>query len=393
MPTLSLCFEIHQPYRLRPFSFFDIGRSTEYFDVLRNKSFVEQACSQAYTSAHAALDRIFKKWGSSFQCALLLSGTAIEQIRDYAPGALTEFCRLSERSEIELLGGTYYHSLASLAPNLAEFSVQVELHRQLLQSEFGVSPAVFCDSARVFSNQIAESVKNLGFSGIIASDLIDATSGSPACRVYSAPTAGIRILTCNQEISNNVRILEKHVPEQLPPERMARRLQEIASGEDVVSLVMDYAVCGTSPGEVSSEQSFIECLADIVLHTPGWRFLTPSRALQEAVAPGLLSYPHERAVAAMSSRSNPLLGNSLQQKAFIELYDGLFATKADPHVWRKLQSIDHFRGMSTLVTDSTYSSRQHSPFESPYDVFIGYMNVLRALGHEDSLSRKRSSPG
>jgi alpha-amylase len=393
MPTLSLCFQVHQPYRLRPFSFFDVGRSTEYFDTSRNKLCMEQASVQAYAPAHAALTRIFQRWGEAFQCSFLLSGTAIEQLRDYAPQALAAFRGLSKRTEVELLGGTYYHSLACLARNQTEFSAQVELHRQVLRKEFGVSPKVFCDPTQLVSDQIAESIRNFDFSGIIASDIIDVDTGRPACRVCSLSPVGIRVLPCNQEMLSNVRLQEGYIPALLTPEHVARKLQEIASGDDVVNLVLDYEVCSSSLRGSSNEPSFVEALAAIMLQIPGWRFLTPSRVLQEAVSPGLVSNSHERARATTQSRGSQLLGNSMQRKAFYELYEGSGASTADLHAWRKLQSIDHFRFMSTSVTDGAYSAKRQGPFESPYDAFIVYMNVLRALGNEARANENCGSSG
>jgi alpha-amylase len=76
----------------------------------------------------------------SFKCALGLSGTVIGQLGRWEPGMLDLFREVAHHPNVEVLGQTYYHSVACLFDDLSEFEAQVQLHQRLMYEEFGVQP-------------------------------------------------------------------------------------------------------------------------------------------------------------------------------------------------------------------------------------------------------------
>lgn len=378
MPALSLCFHVHQPYRLRPFSFFDVGKSTEYFDASRTKDIMQLAASKVYLPVQATLERVFTRHGDEFQCAFLISGTAIEQMGEFAPDALVGFRRLAERASVEVLGSTYYHSLAALLVNPEEFLEQTTLHRELLKKELGVEPRVFCCPAPLYSDVLAELLPQVGFSGVILDQSLGAINRRIEPQVYRAISGDVRIAASVSPV--DIEGIYREVVAN--PGALIRKLQEMVRQEDDFFCVQVGCDVVSSDGEVSELPAFVEGLIDAALKTPGWRFVALSRGLQSAVSSEVLARTRQEALEQIEASKASLLGNSMQRKAFQELYEGSLVSKADKMTWRRVQCVDHIKHMSTQNAGPMGPLRALTGFESPYDVFITYMNILRAISRE-----------
>ena len=159
--AICLYFQVHQPYRIRKYRFFDIGNDHNYFDEFANKSIMQKIAHKCYIPANNIILELIKKHAGKFKVAYSISGVCLEQMKQYAPEALESFKRLAETGCVEFLSETYGHSLASLK-NKDEFYAQVELHKKLIQEYFGQTPTVFRNTELIYSDQIGKMVADLG---------------------------------------------------------------------------------------------------------------------------------------------------------------------------------------------------------------------------------------
>jgi alpha-amylase len=100
------------------------------------------------------------------------------------------------------------------------------------------------------------------------------------------------------------------------------------------------------------------------------------------------------------------LGNELQNEAFAKLYaleDDVKNTN-DPKLlsdFRRLQQSDHFYYMCTKFFSDGAVHKYFNPYDTPYEAFINYMNVLSdfnlrvqggtILAEDNSSANKRST--
>ena len=167
MPSICFYFQVHQPNRLRSYSFFDIGDQENYFDTATNVEILNKVSEKCYLPANETFYNLIKKHKGDFKIALSLSGVLLEQLGAWRPDVLYSFKKLVDTGCVEILGETYYHSLSSVySPK--EFELQVLKHERLVQKFFGVTPAVFRNTELIYNNDLSKTIRNLGYKGIIA---------------------------------------------------------------------------------------------------------------------------------------------------------------------------------------------------------------------------------
>jgi alpha-amylase len=109
--------------------------------------------------------------------------------------------------------------------------------------------------------------------------------------------------------------------------------------------------------------------------------LTPSEAVQSIQAHSELSVPEHVSWADQERDLSAWLGNDIQRDSFNSLVklDRNVKSLANAEVlkqWRQLQTSDHFYYMSTKRGSDGTVHNYFSPYPSPYEAFINYMNVL-----------------
>src|ERR1035437_7346864 len=124
MRTICLYFQIHQPFRLKRYRFFDIGKDHYYYDDYSNESILRRVSDQSYLRANQILLEAIKEHKGNFKVAFSISGPVLDQFELYAPEVLDSFKKLASTGSVEFLCETESHSLASLI-NREEFEKQV----------------------------------------------------------------------------------------------------------------------------------------------------------------------------------------------------------------------------------------------------------------------------
>jgi alpha-amylase len=384
MPDICLYFQVHQPNRLLPYDFFRIGENAEYEDEAMNRGILEKISGKCYLPANQMFKRLVEENNGRFRMALSISGTAIEQMERYRPDVLESFQDLVASGGVELLAETYYHSLAFVHSN-KEFDRQVELHLQKLEDVFSVRPRVFRNTELIYNDAIAAKAETMGFDGIVAEGIPNLLGGMSPNFLYRAPmTARIKTLLRNVPLSDDLgfRFSDSswnHYP--LTPQKFADWLGK--SEGDVVNLFLDYETIGEHHWDDTGIFQFWNQLPAAV-EEAGLQWVTPSeavnlyRASREYPCASLTSWADsERDLSAWT-------GNAMQHEAIDKVHrlEQEILAVNDPDltdIWAKMQTSDHFYWMSTKGGTDGSVHDYFTPYPSPYDAYIYFMNVLADL--------------
>ncbi|TVR72296.1 MAG: alpha-amylase [Marinilabiliales bacterium] len=384
MKTICLYFQVHQPFRFRRYRFFDIGESHYYYDDYSNESIMKKVAGRCYLPANQLMLDLIEKYGERIRVAWSVSGIALDQFELYAPEVLESFRRLAATGQVEFLAETYSHSLVSLA-DPDEFRLQVKEHSDRIESLFGVRPGVFRNTELVYSDDIGAMIADMGYGAMLTEGAKHILGWkSPNYLYYNAVNPRLKLLLKNYKLSDDIafRFSDRGWGEwPLTAEKYAGWLRDIGKKEEVINLFMDYETFGEHQDAETGIFEFLRTLPGELLRHNEFRFATPSEvaSLHEPVAPMHVPYPiswadEERDLSAW-------LGNDMQNEAFTKLYElrELVKKTNDPKImtdWRYLQVSDHFYYMSTKFFSDGEVHKYFNPYESPYDAFINYMNVL-----------------
>lgn len=408
MPAVCLYFQIHQPRRLRHYTVFDTA--ADYFDDSRNAEILNRIAQRCYLPANAILRRLVDECSGQFRFAISVSGVALEAMARYTPQVLMGLQDLAQTGQVEFLGETFHHSLAALY-SATEFAEQVKLHRAAVQQHLGYYPQVFRNTELILDNHIARLVADLGFSASLCegwgSVLASKPGGkgksaggnnpsgiSPAGGLYLSAAAPLKLLLRNFTLSDDIafRFSRQDWAEwPLTAPKFAQRISTLQDGP-LCNLFMDYETFGEHQHAESGIMDFLAALPQAVL-AAGHTFATPSDLVQATTpspttptTPPLAAIDIPRAISwADEARDlSAWLGNAMQTHTAQELYklEAPIKKSDDPQLladWRNLTTSDHLYYMSTKRAADGQVHAHFSPYESPYDAYINFMNVLDNL--------------
>jgi len=204
MPSICFYLHIHQPFRIKKFSVFDIGKNEDYFDETKNKFYLERIIKKSYEPTNKILLDLIKETKGKFKVSFSLTGTFLEQIEKYYPSLIKSFQKLINTGCVEILAETYYHSLAFLYSK-EEFKKQVLLHNQKIRELFGAETKTFRNTELIFNNEMADFVNQLGYQAILAEGVDHLLGWRSPNFVYRAKTAeNLRILLRNYRLSDDI---------------------------------------------------------------------------------------------------------------------------------------------------------------------------------------------
>ena len=380
--TLCLYFQVHQPIRLRKYHFFDIGKYSDYYDDFANCSFTKKIAERCYLPANRVLLELIKKYGKNFKVAFSITGLAIEQFRKYAPEVIDSFKALAGTGCVEFLAETYSHSLACLVDE-TEFKHQVKRHADLMKELFGMKPVTFRNTELVYSDEIGEMVAKMGYTTMLTEGARHILGWkSPNYLYTNSINPKLKLLLKNFRLSDDIafRFSDRQWDQwPLTAEKYVSWL-DAADGE-IVNLFMDYETFGEHQNSETGIFDFLAALPGQVFSASDFEFLTPKEAAAKLQPVATLHVPYPISWADEERDLTAWLGNELQNEAFEELYkvrDKVNALKDESltHDYNCLQASDHFYYMCTKLFADGDIHRYFTPYDTPYEAFINYMNVL-----------------
>jgi alpha-amylase len=394
MPSVCLYFQVHQPRRLRRYSFFDVGHLHDYEDEAENRRILERIALKCYLPANALLLNLIGEYGGKFRVAFSLSGTLIDQLEQYRPDVLEGFRRLAETGCVEFLNETDGHTLAFLySPR--EFQEQVLLHRKRIRALFGQDGRTFRYTELIYNNELAHTVEKMGYSVILAEGAEKILGRRTPNQIYRpAGRVRLKLLLRNYRLSDDVafRFSERSWGEYpLTAAKYARWLHRIRREEAVINLFMDYETFGEHQWAETGIFAFLQRLPGEVLRNPDFSFRTPAEAADAHEAAGEVDSPGFISWADEERDTTAWLGNTMQQDAARALYalEPAIRRRKDAgllRTWRTLQTSDHFYYMCTKWFADGDVHRYFNPYESPYEAYINYMNILDDFGQSINTS-------
>lgn len=382
MPGICFYFQVHQPIRLRQFTAFDIGKSSEYFEGEQNRFYMERVSRKCYLPTNKRILELIKGTDGEFKVSFSITGVLIEELEKDFPMVLDSFRKLVDTGSVELFSETYYHSLAYLISE-REFREQVRLHKKKIFETFGVRPRIFRNTEAMYSNDIASLVRRMGFRGIVAEGLSNILDWRSPNHLYTPPDSDMRILLRNFKLSDDIgfRFSCRDWPEwPLKADKYAHWLSR--SDGDIVNIFVDYETFGEHQWQETGIFEFLKHLPGEVLKHENLEFMTPSEILKANRPVGVYDVPNLISWADVNRDLSAWLENSMQQQAFnrLKALEPLVRRKrAFLDTWRKLQTSDHFYYMCTKWFADGDVHKYFNCYETPYDAFLNYMNVLTDL--------------
>ncbi len=382
MKTVCFYFQVHQPWRLKTYRFFQMGNDHNYLDDFTNRAIMQKVARECYLPMNALLLSLIEENKGAFKCSFSITGSAIEQFKAYAPEVLESFKKLAETGCVEFLGETYSHSLSSLY-SVDEFKQEVKLHTQMLKAEFGVKPTAFRNTELIYSDDIAKAVEGMGFKTMLAEGAKHILGWKSPNFVYTdAVDNKLRLLLRNYKLSDDIafRFSNEGWPEwPLTADKYAGWVAQ--ENGDVINLFMDYETFGEHQKASTGIFDFMKALPKALLATGEVEFATVSEAAKTLQPVAVLHSPHAMSWADEERDVTAWLGNDLQNEAFAKLY--ALAPKVKKaknkdfeYVWHFMQNSDHFYYMATKWFSDGDVHSYFNPYGSAYEAFINYMNVL-----------------
>jgi alpha-amylase len=389
--AIVLYLHAHQPFRLRHYTVFDAAKAHNYFETeldnadYDNKRIIEKISHTSYIPTNRKLLDLLEKH-PEFHLNLSLSGVFLEQLEKWAPDVLKSFQNLVKTGRVEIAAETYHHSLAFFY-NREEFEIQVNMHLKKIKELFDQDPVVFRNTELAYNNDLAKWAEDAGFKGILAEGW-DPVLGWKTSNFMYRPvdTKNIRLFLKNYKLSDDIafRFSNRTWSEwPLTADKFVHWLNDTQDAE-MFNLFMDYETFGEHQWEDIGIFEFLDHLPKKWLENPNNTFMTFSQAIDNYQPKAEVDMPNTVTWADTERDLTAWLGNPMQQQAIKALYD--FSEKIIKtgdwdliEDWRKLQTSDHFYYMCTKWFSDGDVHAYFSPYKSPYEGFINYMNTYQDL--------------
>jgi len=388
--AIVLYLHVHQPFRVKHYTIFDAGSNHEYFDTdyddrTSNQRIIHKVAEKSYLPTNKKLLELLHRH-PEFHLSLSITGTVLEQLERWSPAALKSFQELVATGRVEIVAETYHHSLAFFY-SLAEFEVQVNMHREKVQQLFGVTPQVFRNTELSYNNDLASWADRAGYKGILAEGWDPVLDWRSPNYVYRPTyTNNIRLLMKNYKLSDDIAFRfgdSNWSGWPLTADKFTGWLKDTEHATNF-NLFMDYETFGEHQWSESGIFEFLNHLPEEWLKNPDHTFMTVSQAIDNFEPVDQIDTPYTTTWADTERDLSAWLGNPMQSQAITALYElqhhiiktGDYALIED---WRRLQTSDHFYYMCTKWFSDGDIHAYFSPYETPYEAFTNFMNAWHDL--------------
>lgn len=383
MKAICFNFEIHQPLRLKKYTFFDIGNDHYYFDDFLNSDIIERIARQSYIPAAETLLRMIEASKGKFRCSISITGPALEQIEQFVPELEELLKKLADTGKCEFVAMPYANSLASLT-DLDEFIKQVEVHAQRIEAIFGVKPKVLRNTELIYSDELAPTILELGYKGVMTEGAKHILGWKSPNYVYSAASAPkLKILLRNSKLSEDIAVRfsdTNWASFPLTADKYIDWIAQTPADEQIINLWMNMETFGGMQPASTGILQFLEALPRFAAEK-GIDFWTPSEAISKLKPVDSLVVMHPISGIDEARDTSAWLGNKLQNEAFNKLYSvaqrvRLCEDRRIKQDFWYLQGADNLYYMSTKHFADGAAHSMFSPYETPFQAFTNYMNAL-----------------
>lgn len=391
MRAICLYLHIHQPVRYREYSIFDVSNDSNYFkdsydSRQSNQRIFDKVAKKSYQPMLDLIEQNMKKY-PGFKISFSITGTWLDQAEKWHPELIEQIKRMVKRGQVEILGETYYHSLAYFY-NMEEFEDQVDLHATKIEKLFGVKPRVFRNTELAYNDSLAKWADEKGYLGILAEGW-DKVLGwrSPNYVYRPADCKNLKLLLKNYHLSDDIafRFSDRNWTEwPLTVPKYLNWLNMDCLRGNLINLFMDFETFGEHQWKDTGIFDFMNSLIPKWLGEYENKFVTVSEACNISEPVGEISMPETVTWADTERDLSAWLSNSMQNEAMSQLFEmrnEVLATK-DPKLirdWRYLTTSDHPYAMCTKYWHDGDVHAYFSAYASPYEAFMYFENVLRDI--------------
>jgi alpha-amylase len=382
--AICMYFQVHQPFRLKRYRFFDLGHDHYYYDDFSNESIMRKIADKCYLPANAIILDLVNKHKGKFKVTFSLSGLAINQFRLYAPEVLESFRKLAKTGMVEFLAETNSHSLVSLKSK-SEFERQVAKHREMLKEHLGVEPTSFRNTELIYSDTIGSWVADMGFKSMLTEGAKHVLGWkSPNYLYCNAINPRLKVLLRNFVLSDDIafRFSNKSWNSwPLTADKYATWINKMAPKSELINVFLDYETFGEHNWKESGIFDFLQHMPGAILKKNLFTFMTPSEVADTLQPVSAIPIPYPISWADEERDITAWQGNELQVAALEKLYSlSSKVNKCEDNQirkdWEYLQASDHFYYMATKFFSDGAVHAYFNPYETPYDAFMNYMNIL-----------------
>jgi alpha-amylase len=382
--AICFYFQVHQPFRLKRYRFFDLGHDHYYYDDFSNESIMRKVAENCYLPANEViLDLIIKNKGK-FKVAFSLTGLVINQFRLYAPEVLDSFKKLAETGMVEFLAETESHSLASIKTR-NEFEHQVTAHKAMIKEFLGVETTSFRNTELIYSDEIGSWVADMGFKSMLTEGAKHVLGWkSPNFLYCNSINPRLKILLRNFVLSDDIafRFSNRNWSEwPLTADKYSAWLNRLASKSELINIFLDYETFGEHNHKDTGIFDFLHHLPGSILRKTPYKFMTPTEVTDSLQPVSAISIPSPISWADEERDITAWNGNELQAAALDKLYKLTDKVRRCEDIqirkdWEYLQASDHFYYMATKFFSDGAVHAYFNPYDTPYDAFMNYMNIL-----------------
>jgi len=371
MRNICFYFQIHLPFRLKRYRFFEIGKDHYYYDDFQAEDRIRNAVEQSYLTANRTISEMIRSSNGKFRCAFSISGVTLEQLEQYAPEVIDSFKDLAKTGSVEFFAEPYAHSLSSIF-DANEFERQVKMHADKIEALFGKRPTALFNAELIYSDEIGELVSKMGYKTMMIDEAKHILGWKSPNYVYNhSYLPKLKLLVRNNKLSDDIAFRFSSMS--LTAEGFINYIAALPQEDTVINIGMGYEVLGMVQSAQSGIFEFLKALPYHALEQE-MNFMLPTELSKKNDSAGSLSVPYPISWVGNDKDLVPWTGNDLQQEALNKLYAvgervRMCTDKPLLRDWLTLQSTDHFRYMS-------HKDAWGTNFETPYDAFMNYMNIL-----------------
>ncbi|MAE76306.1 MAG: alpha-amylase [Planctomycetes bacterium] len=387
MTSIVFYFQVHQPYRLQRRNGGGTPTPGQLFDDKENSRILRRVAERCYLPMNAQLMQTIDETDGEFRCAFSISGTALDQMEAWSPPALASFVELAETGNVEFLAETSHHSLACVG-HQAEFVEQVREHTDRIERLFGSRPTTFRNTELVIEEPLARIVEQLGFDALLGEGIEHLLGdASPHFPYRPRGCKSLQLLLRDYPFSDDIAFrFSNREWEKFPlfADTFASWLHDVPNSHAFIGLFMDYETFGEHQGSETGLFEFMQHLPAFSLKDAKTRFATPSEIAANHPAVDTLALPQLVSWADAERDVSAWLGNPMQLAAHHAVYEVAEKVRSSDDeelikAWKRLTTSDHFYYMCTKNRSDGDVHEYFSPYYSPHDAFVLFMDALAAL--------------
>ena len=376
MKNICFCFQMHAPYWMKRYRFFEIGQDHYYYDDMQTEEQIAHLVNASYMPLCKTLQEMIRLSKSKFHCALSISGVVLEMFQQFAPEMIDTLKELADTGCVEFVATPYAYSLASVYSE-TEATEQLQLQQAMVKELFGVESTTICNTELIYSDEIALTLHQQGYKAIMTEGAKHILSWKSPNYVYqSASSPKLKVLLRNSNVSDE---LAFHFADEnwhnwpLDAEKYTAQVADLPEEEQVINIWVGAETFGVRHHAGTGIFEFLKALPYHAMDK-SIGFVTPGEAAKKFAVNDAIVAPYPITWAGEAKDLSIYAGNDLQQEALQKLYAvaervHLCQDKQLKRDWLFLQDANYFHYMNHIDQGSTH-------FESAYDAFINYMNIL-----------------